>query len=87
MAHTPTDDAKDADRSGWPRSGVTLKHRVQELIAEHGTLRGAARALQIDPGYLSRIERGEKGAPSDEVLRKMGLCRVVTFERAEGVLQ
>lgn len=60
---------------------TTLKQRVQELIAQHGTLRGAARALQIDPGYLSRIERGEKDAPSDEVLCKMGLRRVVAYER------
>lgn len=60
---------------------ITLKQRVAELIKQHGTLRAAARAIQIDVSYLSRIEHGEKDNPSDLTLRRMGLREVTTYER------
>lgn len=60
---------------------ITLKQRVKELIQQHGTLRAAARAIQIDVSYLSRIEHGEKDNPSDLTLRRMGLREVTTYER------
>lgn len=52
---------------------VDIKSRVSELIAEHGTLRAAARSLNIDVGYLSRLEHGDKVHPSSETLAKIGL--------------
>ena len=57
-----------------------LRERIEELIARHGSLRAAGRVLQIDPAYLSRLRSGEKNDPSDEVVRKLGLRRVVTYE-------
>lgn len=60
---------------------ITLKQRVAELIQQHGTLRAAARAIQIDVSYLSRLEYGEKDNPSELMLRRMGLREVVTYER------
>lgn len=58
-----------------------LRGRIQELAKQHGSLRAAARVLQIDHGYLSRLQDGEKTEPSDDVLRKLGLRRVVTYVR------
>lgn len=64
-----------------------LRARIQELARQHGSLRAAARALGIDAGYLSRLQDGSKLEPSDAVLRKLGLKRVVLYiERNEHLL-
>lgn len=60
---------------------MTLADRVEELVAQHGSLRAAGRAVQIDPGYLSRLRSGEKVRPEKAILRRMGLRRLVTYER------
>jgi hypothetical protein len=52
---------------------MTLAERIRELEAQHGSLRAAARVLDIDPGYLSRLLHGEKTDPGDLLLRRMGL--------------
>ena len=57
-----------------------LRARIDELVARHGSLRAAARVLQMDHVYLYRLRNGEKENPSDEMLRKLGLRRVVTYE-------
>jgi transcriptional regulator with XRE-family HTH domain len=47
-----------------------LHELLRELREGQGaTLRGAAEALDVDPGYLSRIERGEK-PPSSAILER-----------------
>ena len=58
---------------------MPMQKRVAELIEQHGSLRAAARVIQIDAGYLSRLANGEKGEPSDLFLRRMGLRKVVTY--------
>lgn len=58
-----------------------LQERVQELVTQHGSLRAAARVLQVDAGYLSRLHSGEKNDPGEALLRKLRLRRVVTYER------
>lgn len=60
---------------------MTLSERVTELCIQHGGLRAAARAIQVEVGYLSRLGSGEKVNPLKDTLRKMGLRRVVTYER------
>jgi hypothetical protein len=60
---------------------MTLADRLDELIEQHGGLRAAGRALEIDPAYLHRLYVGEKDAPSANVLRKLGLRRVVSYVR------
>jgi hypothetical protein len=52
---------------------MTLKQRIDELVAHFGSLRVLSRVLQIDAGYLSRLRAGDKTAPSKTVLRKLGL--------------
>lgn len=60
---------------------MTLTERIEELIAKHGSLRAAARVLECDAGYLSRLASGEKDDPGPVLLRRMGLRQVVTYER------
>jgi len=63
---------------------MTLKQRIEELIAQHGSLRAVGRVLTIDPGYLLRLSTGEKDQPSERVLKKLKLRQIVTvtYERA-----
>lgn len=58
-----------------------LQDRITELVAQHGSLRAAARVLEVDAGYLSRLQSGEKDDPGETLLRRMGLRRVVAYER------
>ena len=58
----------------------TLAERVDELIEQHGSIRKAARALEVDHAHLFRIKKGEK-QPSDDLLRRMGLRRHVYYTR------
>lgn len=60
---------------------MTLAERIDELIERHGSLRAVARVTEIDAGYLSRLRSGEKAAPQKDKLRRLGLRRVVSYER------
>ena len=60
---------------------MTLADRIDELVAQHGGLRAAARVLQMDPSYLLRLHSGEKTNPHESTLRRLGLRRVVSYER------
>lgn len=59
---------------------MTLQDRINELVAQHGSLRAVARVTEIDAGYLSRLRSGEKANPDKDKLRRLGLRRVVSFE-------
>lgn len=60
---------------------MTLQERIDELVQQHGSLRAAARVTEIDAGYLSRLRAGEKVNPEKDKLRRLGLRRVVSYER------
>lgn len=60
---------------------VTLAERINGFVDLCGSLRAAADVLDVDAGYLSRLRSGEKEAPSDDLLKRLGLTRVVTYER------
>lgn len=74
----------DAFYAGQPmRHGldsVTLAERIEQLVAQHGSLRAVGRVTGIDPGYLSRLRSGEKARPEKDKLRRLGLRRVVVYE-------
>lgn len=53
--------------------------RLAALEKQHGSLRAVSRVLKIDNAYLYRLKTGEKLNPSDAVLRKLGLRRMVQF--------
>lgn len=52
-----------------------LSQAAERLIDKHKGLRKAAKAIKIDPGYLSRIRNGLKTSPSDAILKRLGLAR------------
>lgn len=56
-----------------------VTYAIGQLIHRHGSLRAAARVMEISPAYLSRLFSGEKKDPSDAILRKLGLRRVITY--------
>ena len=58
---------------------MTIQERIIELQEKHGGLNAASRALGVDPGYLSKLGSGEKTNPSDEVLKKLKLKRVISY--------
>lgn len=60
-----------------PKS-VLQKH-IDGLVETYGGLRAAARALDIDPGYLWRLHRGKRTTTTDETLKKLGLKRTETL--------
>lgn len=60
---------------------ITLTNRIQELIIEHGGLRAAGRALDVNPSYLKRLKDGERFNPSDSLLRRMDLISEVKYKR------
>ena len=57
--------------------GNAVTNDREELAKQHGSLRAAARVLQIDHAYLWRLQQGEKNDPSEDVLRKLELRRIV----------
>ena len=46
---------------------------IDSLIKRHGGLRAAARAIQMDASYLSRLRSGKQRRPSPLTLKKLGL--------------
>jgi hypothetical protein len=57
---------------------ITLAERIDEFAAKHGSLRNAAKILEVDAGYLSCIKHGKK-EPSDKVLFRLGLKKHVHY--------
>ena len=62
---------------------MTLGERIDELVAQHGSLRALARVMEYSPAYICRLRRGITKNPGDAVLRKLGLRRVVSYERTK----
>lgn len=56
-----------------------LQRRLQQFADKHGSIRAAARVLQVDHAYLSRLIDGTKANPSEQLLRKVGLRRLVSY--------
>jgi len=56
-----------------------LRQCIGELVDKHGSVRAAARVLGIDHAYLYRLKVGEKTDPSDALLKKLKLRRVVSY--------
>lgn len=80
LAATPA-GAVPVEPTGLPV--LQLAQRITELCDQHGSLRAAARVLDVDPGYLSRIGSGESKNPGETLLRRMGLREITTYERTK----
>jgi AraC-like DNA-binding protein len=59
---------------------MTLAERIDELVAQHGSLRALARVMECSPPYICRLRAGVTANPGPAVLRKLGLRRVVSYE-------
>lgn len=62
---------------------MTLADRINELVEQHGSLRAAARVLQCSAAYACRLRAGSIKEPGPLILRRLGLVRVVTYERTK----
>jgi len=60
-----------------------LRDRIDELVLKHGTQRAVARVLKVDHGYLSRLRRGVVTMPSNGLLRRMKLRRIIYYVAAD----
>jgi hypothetical protein len=58
---------------------VSIDQRIADLVKRHGSLRKAGRVVGLTGQYLYRLQVGEKTNPSEAVLRKLGLRRVVAY--------
>lgn len=67
--------------------GWRLVMAIELAEEKHGSLRAAARALGIDAGYLSRLKKGEKVNPSEEVLAALGLERMTMYRASQQCTQ
>lgn len=60
-----------------------ISNKIDLLINKYGGLRKAARVLNIDPGYLSRLRSGKKKNPGKNILRKLGLEKEIIYSEKE----
>ena len=58
-----------------------LREHIEALIKEHGTLTALSRRSGISVDYLGHMRAGRKTNPGPNVLKKLGLRRVVRFDR------
>lgn len=61
-----------------------LQKRIDALVDQHGGLRAAARAVDIDPSYLHRLQHGQTAGATDRTLGKLGLRRVECYASIRG---
>lgn len=59
------------DHSGFP-----LIRIIKMLVDLRGGLRPLARKTKIDVAYLFRLKSGEKTAPSEETMEKLGIVKM-----------
>jgi hypothetical protein len=64
---------------------MDIKRRIDELVDRHGSLRAVGLVLGIDHAYLYRLSTGDKVNPSERVLKKLKLKKIVTvtYERTK----
>lgn len=79
MTNTMTYDKKAEDKEMKSAIEVpsSLWMRCRQIVVEHGSTRKAADAIGVDHAYLHRLANGECDNPSDEVLAKLGLRKIV----------
>lgn len=56
-----------------------LRARVEQHITKHDGVRNFAKVLGVDPSYVTRLRQGKKKEPSDKILRKLKLTRMVVY--------
>lgn len=59
---------------------ITIKDRLRYFERKYEGANAAADFLKIDRAYWSRLKTGKKLNPSQEILDRLGLTRIVTYE-------
>jgi hypothetical protein len=75
LSHTYKDQTMNENDA----AAEILSKRIGQLVEICGSMQAVAKDFDIDCGYLSRLASGKKKNPSDLVLGKLGLERVVTY--------
>ena len=57
----------------------SLRAHVATVIAKHGGLRLAARACHVNEGYLCRLASGKKCNPGKQMMKKLGIKKLVIY--------
>ena len=57
----------------------SLQGAVRHRIRQAGGLRRLSRSSGVSASYLCRISKGARIEPSEEILEKLGLSRVVHY--------
>jgi transcriptional regulator with XRE-family HTH domain len=52
-----------------------------QFIQKHGNGTNAAKVLGVSRSYVSRLRYGSKVNPTDKILKKLGLIRIVEYKR------
>ena len=59
---------------------ISLGEAVQTVVKRYGGVRATAKATGIAASYISRLMRGHKLAPSDKILRSLGIVSVTYYK-------
>ncbi len=62
---------------------TSIPNQITKLCKIYGNVSKLSAALDIDRTYLHRLHKGDKIEPSEEVLKKLGLIKVVTYYSKE----
>jgi hypothetical protein len=65
-------------RLSYIQNPVTLAERIDQFIAKHGSIRNAAKILEVDHSHLWRVKQGTKN-PGKVLLFRLGLKRHVHY--------
>ncbi len=60
---------------------TTVSRRIEELAAQYGSVTEVANRLGVNAIYLHRLANGSKTSPSEDVIKKLGLRRIVSYVR------
>lgn len=58
-----------------------VQSAIATLVKHYGSYRAVQAAIGVNYAYLWRLRKGEKTEPSEDVLKKLGLVKQVTYSR------
>lgn len=65
-------------RLHYIQNPITLAERIDQFVWRHGSIRKAAKILEVDYSHLWRVKQGKKN-PSDALLFRLGLKKHVHY--------
>ena len=59
---------------------MTLQTHINDLLYKYGSMRAVARVCRVDHAYLWRLLSSKKSNPSQKVLARLGIKRIVVVD-------